>query len=117
MSRLTTTFTDSVTGKPINMPVIDVFTGSDLTGTPVASYQGDANGVIDVEDANFDNPNCTIAIQPFGYYQMVGNPGFFQGVTVPLNPVSSVITAIPVWAWMLLIAVAAYFGYKYFKKK
>lgn len=96
---------------------MDVYATGDMSGTPVASYQGDANGVIDAEDATFDNGTCSISIQPFGYYQMVGTPGFFQGATVPLVPVSRVLTAIPVWAWMLLVVVAGFFGYKYFKKK
>lgn len=115
MSRLTTTFSNAATGKPMPGVVIDVYPTGDMSGAPEASYQADANGVVDAEDATFDNGTCSLSVQPFGFYQVVGSPGYFQGAKVDLIPYSTTLAKIPAWAWILLIFVAAYFGYKYFK--
>lgn len=116
MSRLTTSFSNSATGKPMAGVVIDVYPTGDMSGTPEASYQAGADGKIDAEDATFDNPACTISVQPLGFYQVIGQPGFFQGADVPLVPYSITLSKVPAWAWILLGLVAVYFGYKYFKK-
>ncbi len=116
MSRLTTSFSNSITGAPMPGVVMDVYPTGDMSGTPSASYQADDNGKIDVEDATFDNGTCSVSVQPFGYYQVIGQPGFFQGAVIPLVPISVTLSKIPAWAWILLIGVIVFFGYKYFKK-
>lgn len=111
--RLTGKFVDSETGKPLSEVNIDFFATSDMSGTPVMSYQTDDNGSFDVQAPDYGYAN----VQYPGYGQMAGSAGVFSG-TIQLYPMSvmKIVNKVPWWTWVLLAGVVlAVIHFKYKK--
>lgn len=109
---ITGQYVDGVTGKGIPYVYTDVYGSSDISGIPSETFDADSNGNFSHSSLALDSGNAVLSAMPNGYYQVVGGPSVFNG-PIEMQPVSSSSFKIPGWAWILLIFVAAYFGYKY----
>lgn len=117
MATITGRFVDEATGKPLSDVEIDVFVGSDTSGTPVASFQSNEDGTFSFTSPYFDSNANSISVEYPGYYQLLGNVEFFYGdITLTPTQVTKAISAIPGWAWALVVAVAGFLIFKYGKK-
>lgn len=111
---ITGQFINSDTGKPVPYVYTDVFATGDLTGIPADTFDSDGQGRFSYSSGVLDNGTAVLNTIPNGYHQLVGSPDTFTG-QIGLYPTDSLVFKIPAWAWILLVAGAAYFGYKYYK--
>lgn len=105
-------FVNSSTGTGLLYPMVDVFAGSDQSGTPISTLSGDGTGIVTGDVPVGGSWSCNMP----GYYQVVG-PATLSG-TVSVDPltVTNTIARIPVWGWALIV-VGGWILYKYLHKK